>query len=186
MNQDQALDALERLIQEMEERYTLFEERGVIDISEYNAGETILPHHVVIIDEYADLMIDKETKGKMEVHIQRLCQKGRAAGFHLILSTQRPDAKVVTPLIKANLQLKAALKVTTATNSQVILDEPGAERLMGAGDMLVGGAIPVTRLQGAFPTRAEIAMAMGRPPLLAAGGLESFSDFEHGGGSGPG
>ncbi|MCP4691240.1 MAG: DNA translocase FtsK, partial [Desulfobacterales bacterium] len=162
MDQAPALAVLERLVEEMEERYTLFEKRSAVDVAAYNLREKTLPHHVVIIDEYADLMIDKETKKTTETQIQRLCQKGRAAGFHLILSTQRPDAKVVTPLIKANLQLKAALKVTTGANSQVILDEPGAERLMGAGDMLVGGAIPITRLQGAIPTRAEIEMVMGR------------------------
>jgi S-DNA-T family DNA segregation ATPase FtsK/SpoIIIE len=73
----------------------------------------------------------------------------------VILSTQRPDAKVVTPLIKANLQLKIALKVTTSTNSNVILDTKGAENLMGNGDMLVGGAVPLIRLQGPLATKSD-------------------------------
>ena len=155
MDLEPALQALERLAVEMEERYDVFSETGAIDIAEYNSLHDPMAHHVVIIDEYADLMIEKEFKKQAELFIQRLCQKGRAAGFHIILSTQRPDSKVVTPLIKANLQLKVALKVTTATNSQIVLDEPGAERLMGNGDMLVGGAVPLMRLQGPFPTKTE-------------------------------
>ena len=112
---------------------------------------------MVIIDEYADLMIEKKTEtGGRNPYPSRLCQKGRAAGFHVILSTQRPDVKVVTSLIKANLQLKVALKVTNSSNSQVILDASGAENLMGNGDMLVGGAIPLTRLQGPLATKTDL------------------------------
>lgn len=157
-----AMDALNRLVDEMEARYHRFARRAVVDITEFNRKETPLAHHVVFIDEYADLLIDKTLQKETETLIQRLCQKGRAAGFHLLLSTQRPDSKVITPLIKANLQLKIALKVTTASNSQVVLDEPGAEMLMGNGDMLVGGAIPVTRLQGPIPTTTRIETV--RPP----------------------
>ncbi len=155
MDLEPALQALERLVEDMEQRYEVFSETGAIDIAEYNSLHDPMAHHVTIIDEYADLMIEKEFKKQAELFIQRLCQKGRAAGFHIILSTQRPDSKVVTPLIKANLQLKVALKVTTATNSQIVLDEPGAERLMGNGDMLVGGAVPLMRLQGPFSTKTE-------------------------------
>ena len=158
-----AMACLATLVEEMEERYRLFESKSVMDISQYNIGRKPLPHHVVLIDEYADLMIDKESKKDAEIYIQRLSQKGRAAGFHLLLATQRPDAGVVTPLIKANLQLKIALKVTTASNSQIILDESGAERLMGNGDMLVGGAISLIRLQGAIPTGTDIKSALRQP-----------------------
>ena len=151
-----AMDALNRLVEEMEARYHQFAQLAVVDITEFNRRETPLPHHVIFIDEYADLLIDKTLQKETETLIQRLCQKGRAAGFHLLLSTQRPDSKVITPLIKANLQLKIALKVTTSSNSQIVLDEPGAEMLMGNGDMLVGGAIPITRLQGPIPTTTRV------------------------------
>jgi S-DNA-T family DNA segregation ATPase FtsK/SpoIIIE len=151
-----ALEALEELVLEMERRYQLFAEAKVFDIEEYCQLGKAIPHHVVVIDEYADLMVDKDYKQEAELCIQRLCQKGRAAGFHVILSTQRPDAKVVTPLIKANLQLKIALKVTTSTNSNVILDTKGAENLMGNGDMLVGGAVPLIRLQGPLATKSDL------------------------------
>ncbi len=157
-----ALEELEKLVYEMEERYDLLSNAGAIDISEYNARNAPLEHHVTIIDEYADLMIEKDFKQRAELLIQRLCQKGRAAGFHIVLSTQRPDSKVVTPLIKANLQLKIALKVTTLANSRIVLDEPGAERLMGNGDMLAGGAVPLMRLQGPLPTKTERLMVEGK------------------------
>ncbi|WLE97087.1 MAG: DNA translocase FtsK [Candidatus Electrothrix communis] len=155
-----AVEALEELVTEMERRYQLFADAKVFDIEEYCQLGKEIPHQVVVIDEYADLMVDKEYKQEAEVCIQRLCQKGRAAGFHVILSTQRPDAKVVTPLIKANLQLKIALKVTTSTNSNVILDTKGAENLMGNGDMLVGGAVPLIRLQGPLATKADLTAVM--------------------------
>jgi S-DNA-T family DNA segregation ATPase FtsK/SpoIIIE len=158
---DEALKALEILVDEMEERYRVMAARQVIDIADYNQRHQPLTHHVVVIDEYADLMADREMKKQTEILVQRLCQKGRAAGFHLILSTQRPESHVVTPLIKANLQLKIALKVTSTANSKLILDESGAERLMGHGDMLVGGAVPLMRLQGPLSTRSDIEAAMG-------------------------
>ncbi|MFO7749521.1 MAG: DNA translocase FtsK [Desulfobacteraceae bacterium] len=159
MDMEEASAALEALVAEMEERYRQFTDHGVPDINAYHNLGHPLPHQVIVIDEYADLITDKTYKAQTETCIQRLCQKGRAAGYHIILSTQRPDSKVVTPLIKANLQLKVALKVTSATNSSIIIDEPGAERLIGKGDMLIGGALPVTRLQGALPTRTEIQKA---------------------------
>ena len=158
---DDALAALEVLVDEMEERYRVMAAYQVIDITDYNQRYEPLTHHVVVIDEYADLMAGREMKKQTEILVQRLCQKGRAAGFHLILSTQRPESQVVTPLIKANLQLKIAFKVTSTANSKLILDEAGAERLMGNGDMLVGGALPLMRLQGSLSTRSDIEAVMG-------------------------
>ncbi|MDM8522669.1 DNA translocase FtsK [Desulfococcaceae bacterium HSG8] len=160
MDNEPAMKELLQLVDDMEERYRLFEKTGSIDIDTYNHLATPLSHRVIIIDEYADLIIDKKTKEQLEVSIQRLGQKGRAAGVHLILATQRPDAKVVTPIIKANLQLKVALKVTTSSNSIIILDQTGAEYLIGHGDMMIGGSVPVQRLQGPLVTRSEIEMAM--------------------------
>ncbi|MDM8550103.1 DNA translocase FtsK [Desulfobacterales bacterium HSG2] len=159
MDNEPAMKELLQIVDDMEERYRLFEKTGSIDIATYNHLGSPLSHRVIIIDEYADLIIDKKTKEQLEVSIQRLGQKGRAAGVHLILATQRPDAKVVTPIIKANLQLKVALKVTTSSNSIIILDQTGAEYLIGHGDMMIGGSVPVQRLQGPLVTKTEIEMA---------------------------
>jgi S-DNA-T family DNA segregation ATPase FtsK/SpoIIIE len=154
------MEKLKYLVEEMEERYYLLEQKGTPDINIYNQTNEPLNHQVIIIDEYADLMIDKETRLDLELSIQRLGQKGRAAGMHLILATQRPDARVITPIIKANLQLKVALKVINAANSTIILDTTGAEYLIGHGDMLIGGSVPLQRLQGPLVTKTEIEMAI--------------------------
>ena len=152
-----ALDRLTMLVEEMEQRYCLFESEKCFDIAAYNIAnpERPLTHHVTIIDEFADLMIDKKANKELELAIQRLGQKGRAAGFHLVLATQRPEAKVISPLIKANLQVKIAMKVTSQANSKIILDETGAECLIGNGDMLVGGSVKITRLQGAWASATD-------------------------------
>ncbi|MCF8086211.1 MAG: PD-(D/E)XK nuclease family protein [Desulfohalobiaceae bacterium] len=156
MESGEALEALESLVETMEERYRLLEASGEADVTEYNKRNPLLPHQVLLIDEYADLILDREYKKRLETSVQRLGQKGRAAGVHLLLSTQRPDANIITPAIKANLQLTVALKVTNSSNSRVILNEAGAERLVGYGDMLVGGSVPVQRLQGPLVTREDI------------------------------
>lgn len=162
MDHAPVLDCLGSLVEEMERRYRLFERHRVHDIYAYQRlGET-LAHQVLVIDEYADLMVDKKAREGLETAIVRLAQKGRAAGMHLILATQRPDARIVTPLIKANLQLKVALKVTTTTNSKVILDDSGAECLIGNGDMLIGGSVPLQRVQGPLVSKSEIEEAMGK------------------------
>ena len=148
---EEAMEALKEAVEEMERRYELMERAKVSHLTDYNAvaGER-LRRRVLIIDEYADLMMRKETAKDLEYFIQRLCQKGRAAGFHLLLATQRPDAKVVTGVIKANLQLRVALKVASKSNSQIILGEgfTQAQHLLGHGDMLVGNGSAVERLQG--------------------------------------
>ncbi|MDR1731931.1 MAG: PD-(D/E)XK nuclease family protein [Synergistaceae bacterium] len=146
-----ALEALSSATEEMERRYVLMENMEVSDITAFNAkAANRLKRRVILIDEYADMIITKQTREALETSVQRICQKGRAAGIHLILATQRPDAKVVTGVIKANLQLRVALKVTSQTNSQIILGEGvgQAQSLLGNGDMLVGGSIPIQRLQG--------------------------------------
>lgn len=152
-----ALERLGELVAEMEDRYRLLEEGAFPDLRAYNeqAGEPLF-RYVVIIDEYADMILDRKMRADLETCIQRIGQKGRAAGFHLVLATQRPDSKVVTGVIKANLQLKIALKVTSAANSRIILDEPGAEYLIGHGDMLVGGSTAMERLQGGLVTKTEL------------------------------
>lgn len=157
MDADLVINRLNQIVQEMEGRYRLFEEEKVHDINSYNhSAKESLKRRVIVVDEYADLIINKDTKEALEIAIQRIGQKGRAAGFHLILATQRPDAKVVTGVIKANLQLKICLKVTSSTNSRIILDDTGGEYLIGHGDMLVGGSIAIQRLQGPLVTGSDI------------------------------
>jgi len=157
MDPDRAMDALMMHVSEMEERYRVLENAGCPDISEYNARHSPqMKRTIIVIDEYADLIMNKSTKEALESAIQKIGQKGRAAGFHLILATQRPDAKIITGVIKANLQLKIALKVTSSTNSRIILDETGAECLAGYGDMLIGGSVPIQRLQSAKVSKDDI------------------------------
>ena len=149
-DQQPALERLMMLVEKMEQRYRLFESEKCCDIAAYNIAHPKSPlmRHVTVIDEFADLMVEKATNKELELVVQRLGQKGRAAGFHLILATQRPEAKVISPLIKANLQVKIAMKVTSQANSNIILDQPGAECLIGNGDMLLGGSVALKRLQG--------------------------------------
>lgn len=152
-------------IVEMERRYTLFKEKtrsGVLvrEINEYNANlkpdEEMLPKIVIIIDELADLM--SVAKKDLEDRIQRLTQKSRAAGIHLILATQRPSVNVITGVIKSNLPTRIALKVTQEVDSRTILDESGAENLLGQGDLLYRTASMTfpKRVQGAYVTNPEI------------------------------
>ncbi|MGL6196545.1 MAG: FtsK/SpoIIIE domain-containing protein, partial [Thermoguttaceae bacterium] len=153
-----AYEALNELVQEMEDRYTIFAEEKIENISHYNElyPEQPLFRNVIILDEFSDLLSDKKTKLALIEAVKRIGQKGRAAGFHLILATQRPDKDVVSPLIKANLQMKIALKVTSEKNSRIILDESGAECLAGRGDMIIGGAVPIQRLQGPYFHKDDI------------------------------
>lgn len=138
----------------MEQRYRLLAEAGARNIADYNATITgkqnskRLPYLVIIIDEYADLIM---TSGKeLERTICRLAQKARAVGIHLIISTQRPDTKIVTGNIKANFPTRIALRTTTGVDSRVILDRTGAEQLTGQGDMLFFNGASMTRIQGAY------------------------------------
>lgn len=133
---------------------------GTENIKEYNEwaeenGKEKLPYIVVFIDEVADLM--NQVQKEIEEPIQRLGQKGRASGVHLILSTQRPSREVVTGLIKSNLPTRLALSVGSEVDSRIILDETGAETLKGKGDMLFmpQGSQP-TRAQGANITRGQL------------------------------
>lgn len=139
--------ALHWLVAEMERRFRLMERAGVQHILAIEELE-FPPHLVVVIDELADLMLQDRS---VEPMLVRLAQKGRAAGVHLVLSTQRPTTDVVTGLIKANVPSRMAFAVASQIDSRVILDEPGAEHLVGKGDLLfkrVGQ--PVVHGQGAF------------------------------------
>lgn len=153
-----ATAALKWAVDEMERRYELFVKNQVRDIKRYNrtATEDSLPYIVIIIDELADLML--VSPQEVEDYISRIAQKARAAGIHLLLATQRPSVDVITGLIKANIPSRIAFSVSSQVDSRTILDEKGAEQLLGKGDMLLienGSAKPL-RLQGPFVSDEEI------------------------------
>jgi S-DNA-T family DNA segregation ATPase FtsK/SpoIIIE len=158
---DRVIGALQWMTREMDKRYHLFAQIGARNINDYNArmklqGQKRLPYLVVVIDELADLMMI--APGETEQTITRLAQLARATGIHMILATQRPSVDVVTGLIKANFPARIAFAVASNTDSRVILDQPGAERLLGRGDMLFQApdAPAPVRLQGVFVSDHEI------------------------------
>ncbi len=164
-----AMHALEWLVQEMENRFNMMSQYMVRNITSYNQQlqdplwvakhnikqKTPMPYIVVVVDELADLML--MSAKSIENHIVRLAQKARAAGIHLILATQRPTADVVTGLIKANIPSRIALQVASKLDSRIILDQAGAENLLGNGDMLYGksGQMP-QRVHGVWLDDEEI------------------------------
>ncbi len=157
-----AAGALAWAVQEMDNRYNLFAEKGVRDLKGYNKAiendEEVgqLPQIVIIVDELADLMM--VAKNDVEDAICRLAQKARAAGMHLVIATQRPSVDVITGLIKANVPSRIAFAVSSQVDSRTILDSVGAEKLLGKGDMLYfpSGAPKPARVQGAFVTDDEV------------------------------
>ncbi len=171
------VDILKSLCAEMEDRYALVEDAGVRNIKEYNdkfihrqlnpkkhitapigsregTNHRYLPYIVAIIDEYGDLIM---TAGKeVELPIARIAQKARAVGIHMIIATQRPSAKIVTGIIKANFPARMAFRVASGIDSGIILDQPGAQNLIGRGDLLFStGSVP-TRVQCAFVDTPEV------------------------------
>jgi S-DNA-T family DNA segregation ATPase FtsK/SpoIIIE len=156
-----AANALANLIKEMEERYGVMSRAKTRSLVELNrvrvqAGEQPLPYILCVIDELADLMM--VAPADVEDSIIRLAQKSRAVGIHLVLATQRPSADVITGMIKANVPARIAFAVSSQTDSRVILDQNGAESLLGQGDMLFRpiGESRTARIQGAFITEEEI------------------------------
>ena len=148
-------------VREMETRYKKLEKLGVRNIESYNAqriteGKAKMPYTVIFIDELADIMM--MAPDEVEKLLVRLAQMSRAVGIHLVLATQRPSVNVVTGLIKANFPSRAAFAVTSQIDSRVILDTPGAEKLLGRGDMLFmrPDSAKLARLQGAFVSDAEV------------------------------
>jgi len=158
---ERVVPALRWISREMDERYRRFSKEGVRNLADYNermrlAGQRTLPWLVVIVDELADLMM--LAPDETERALTRLAQLARATGIHLVIATQRPSVDVVTGLIKANFPARIAFAVASSVDSRVILDQPGAERLLGRGDMLFqspDAASPV-RMQGAFVSEAEL------------------------------
>jgi S-DNA-T family DNA segregation ATPase FtsK/SpoIIIE len=179
---ERVIGALQWMTREMDKRYHTFAQAGSRNIIDYNAkmklqGEKKLPFLVIVIDELADLMMI--APDETERTITRLAQLARATGIHMILATQRPSVDVVTGLIKANFPARVAFAVASNTDSRVILDQPGAERLLGRGDMLYQApdAPAPVRLQGVFVSDSEIqklveywrAQAGGASPYAVAG-----------------
>jgi S-DNA-T family DNA segregation ATPase FtsK/SpoIIIE len=154
---EDAVQVFEDLVKEMEKRYRILAEAKVRNIVSYNElGEGRMPYIVAVIDEMADLMM---TAGKrVETCIVRLAQLARAVGIHLVLATQKPIVKVITGLIKSNLPSRIAYQVTSGMDSRVILDNIGAEKLIGRGDLLMvaPGTSEPERFHGAWISDAEI------------------------------
>ena len=192
-----ALQALQYCLCEMERRYALLDGMGVRDITSYNRRITErkvmqekLPYIVIIIDEFADLMA---TTGKeLESNVARLAAMSRAVGIHLVLATQRPSVNVITGLIKANIPSRIAFMVASRTDSNIIIDSVGAEKLLGKGDMLYASATDPypTRIQGTLVSDDEVEKVVdyvkqyGEPDYIDD---EIFVDDEdEGEGSGPG
>lgn len=158
-----AAGVLRWVVEEMVQRWRLFADAGVRDINRYNQAvvrdgnpSAALPFIVVVIDELADLMTVAPVE--LEEAVQRLAQMGRAAGIHLVMATQRPSADVVTGTIKANIPSRVAFAVASQVDSRIVLDMPGAERLVGRGDMLflpMGASKPI-RVQGAYISEQEL------------------------------
>ena len=154
--------ALTWLLLQMDDRYVMFRENRVRDIESYNRLARrrkkleALPHIVLIVDELADLMMTAPEE--IEKQLVRLAQMARATGIHLVLATQRPSTDVVTGLIKANFPSRIAFAVTSQVDSRVIMDSPGAEKLLGQGDMLFmrPDKAKVERVQGSYVTDSEI------------------------------
>ncbi|MCQ2354618.1 MAG: DNA translocase FtsK [Clostridia bacterium] len=158
-----AAGTLNAAVNEMEHRYELFEEVNARDLDGYNRAMSMgdpdfvpLPKIVIIIDELADLMMTAPSE--IEGSIIRIAQKARAAGIHLIVGTQRPSVNVITGLIKANIPSRIAFSVASGTDSRIIIDITGAEKLIGKGDMLFSpvGALKPARVQGAFVADDEV------------------------------
>ena len=165
---------LKSLCVEMDDRYELLNKAGVNNVVLYNnkyrdrkllptAGHRYLPYLVTIIDEYADLTMSAGATGdaknmarSITTSIIRLAQKGRAAGIHVVIATQRPSVDIITGVIRANFPTRIAFRVISNTDSKIILDSVGAEKLVGKGDMLYYAGVSTERVQCAFIDNDEV------------------------------
>jgi S-DNA-T family DNA segregation ATPase FtsK/SpoIIIE len=192
---DKVVSALKWATSEMDRRYKALAAAGARNIEAFNenAGFQALPYIVIIIDELSDLMMT--APGEVEESIVRIAQKARAVGIHLILATQRPSSDIITGLIKANIPARIAFNVSSNVDSRVIMDQPGAEKLLGRGDMLfmAPDASKPSRIQGNMITDTEITKLL---DFIKAQGVapqyneevvtQSTASFSAGGGTGGG
>ncbi len=165
-----AANALLWAVAEMERRYEVLERMGTRSLEGYNdRAETPMPYVVIVIDELADLMM--QAASKVEDSIIRLAQKARAVGIHLVVATQRPSVDVITGMIKANIPSRIAFAVSSQVDSRVIMDTPGAEALLGMGDMLYKpvSAMRPSRVQGAFISEGEVGEVVTASAASASG-----------------
>ena len=188
-NPKKAAGALNLAVNEMEKRFELIKEVGVRNITGYNEitkndpDKPYMPRLVIIIDEFADLMMT--ARDEVETAVVRIAQKARAAGIHLIIGTQRPSVDVITGLIKANIPSRIAFTVMSGVDSRTILDTVGAEKLCGRGDMLYApvGAQKPQRVQGSFVSDGEVEKVVewvkaNNAPVIYDNEFESQLDIE--------
>lgn len=153
---EEAIACLDAAVTEMDARYVRLAHEGLENLAQRGPKED-MPFRVILFDEFADLILaGRQQREQFENLVARIAQKGRAAGIHLVLATQRPDSKIVTGLIKSNLPLKVCLRVVNSTNSQIVLDEPGAEALLGRGDLLCNRGRGLERAQAPFISQEEL------------------------------
>lgn len=154
---EDAINLMNELVEIMEERYQILDKAKCPDIKTYNQlTDSPLSRIVCIFDEYADFMSEKESRTQLEKSIKSLGAKARAAGIHLIISTQRPDATVVTPLIRSNLPGRIALRTNSEADSQIILGDKLAAKLLGKGDLFYKTAGKIERLQSLFAEKFSV------------------------------
>ena len=188
-----AIYTLNSLCVEMENRLKKCGKVGVRNIVEYNdmvrkheVEDDIMPYIVVIIDEFADLIMSAK---EVEKPVMRLAQKARAIGIHLIVATQRPDVKVITGTIKANFPARIAFRVMQMIDSRTIIDQPGAQQLIGRGDMLMSIGGELTRIQCAYvdtPEVRDIVEHISEQPYPYPSGTYLLPDYEDSSASGGG
>ncbi len=152
---DEAMPLVQECFAETERRYKILQEKGLEHVGQLK-GPDALTRIVLVLDEFADLMADPETRRELEGSLKRIGALARAAGIHLVLATQRPDKDVVTSLLKANLPTRICLRVDGERNSKIILDEEGGENLLGNGDLFWKHGSGMIRLQGAFVRKPEL------------------------------
>ena len=154
---DEAIAGFNMLIQAMEERYELFAIHSCADLSslQRKKPEMKLPRIVLFCDEYGNLVARKKDRDAIEMAIVQLGAKARAAGIHLVVATQDPRAQILTPSLKNNLDARVCLRTASSTQSRMMLEQNGAESLLGKGDLLFRRAGQITRLQALLLDEAE-------------------------------
>ena len=156
---EDAIELMDKLVSEMEYRYECFEKTRCADLGSYNQrSDKPLPRIVCIFDEYADFMAEKESRSALEQSIKRLGAMARAAGIHLIIATQRPEARVVTPIIRSNLPGRVALRTASEADSRIVLGgkENAAAYLLGKGDLLYQVGAKLQRLQSLYAKNIDL------------------------------